>query len=58
MRAFDDDPGVHPTVRQLLAYAAVWDRSPMTAFRRLPRVVTPMARVRSDCRRGFGDVIP
>jgi hypothetical protein len=28
MGTFDDDPGVRPTVRQFVAYAAVWEPLP------------------------------
>src|SRR5262245_28940201 len=50
MGTFDDDPGIRPTVRQYVAYAAPWNRSPMTAFRGSLRAVTRRAHVRSECR--------
>ena len=28
MGTFDDDPGIRPTVRQFVAYAAVWEALP------------------------------
>jgi hypothetical protein len=28
MSAFDGDPGVRPTSRQFVAYAAIWERIP------------------------------
>jgi hypothetical protein len=46
MGAFDDDPGVRPTVRQFVAYAAPWEPLPDD---RLPR--HPESRHTSRCTR-------
>ena len=36
MGAFDDDPGIRPTVRQDVAYAAPWERLPDDGIPRHP----------------------
>ena len=36
MGSFDDDPGVRPSVRQFVAYAAVWERLPDDGLSRFP----------------------
>jgi hypothetical protein len=36
MGTFDDDPGVRPTVRQFVAYAAVWEPLPDDGVPRFP----------------------
>jgi hypothetical protein len=53
MGTFDDDPGIRPTVRQFVAYAAAWQplRSPTTACQGSSKAVTLPMRARSDRRR-------
>jgi len=36
MGAFDDDPGIRPSVRQFVAYAPVWDEIPDDGLPRFP----------------------
>src|SRR4051812_27456103 len=36
MGTFDDDPGIRPTVRQFVAYAAVWEVLPDDGLPRFP----------------------
>ena len=36
MGTFDDDPGIRPTVRQFVAYAAVWEQLPDDGMLRFP----------------------
>ena len=36
MSAFDSDPGVRPTQRQYVAYAAAWEPIPDDALERFP----------------------
>jgi hypothetical protein len=36
MGTFDDDPGVRPSVRQFVAYAAVWEPLPEDGLPRFP----------------------
>ena len=36
MSAFDGDPGVRPTSRQFVAYAAVWEPIPDDGLERYP----------------------
>jgi hypothetical protein len=36
MGAFDDDPGIRPTVRQFVAYAAPWEPIPDDGLPRHP----------------------
>ncbi len=36
MGTFDDDPGICPTVRQFVAYAAVWELLPDDGLPRFP----------------------
>jgi hypothetical protein len=36
MGTFDDDPGIRPSVRQFVAYAAVWERVPDDGLPRFP----------------------
>ena len=35
-RFFDDDPGVRPSARQYVAYAAVWEAIPNDGLPRFP----------------------
>ena len=35
--AFDGDPGIRPTVRQFIAYAAAWERIPDDGLPRYPK---------------------
>ena len=37
MSAFDDDPGVRPSYRQFVAYAADWEQIPDDGLPRLAR---------------------
>jgi hypothetical protein len=41
MGTFDDDPGVRPSVRQFVAYAAAWEPLPDDGLPRFPESVTP-----------------
>ena len=36
METFDEDPGIRPTVRQFVAYAAAWEPLPDDALPRFP----------------------
>jgi hypothetical protein len=36
MGTFDNDPGIRPTVRQFVAYAAVWEALPDDGLPRFP----------------------
>jgi hypothetical protein len=36
MGTFDDDPGVRPSVRQFVAYAAAWEPLPDDGLSRFP----------------------
>ena len=36
MGTFDDDPGIRPTVRQFVAYAAAWEPLPDDGLPRFP----------------------
>ena len=41
MSAFDDDPGVRPSYRQFVAYAAEWEQIPDDGLERYPEGVPP-----------------
>jgi hypothetical protein len=45
---FDDDPGVRPTVRQFVAYAALWEPLPTTVCPDWPRAATPPTHAFSE----------
>ena len=45
---FDDDPGVRPTVRQFVAYAAPWEPIPEDGLPDSPRAATPPAQALSE----------
>jgi hypothetical protein len=43
MSAFDDDPGVRPSYRQFVAYAAGWEQIPDDGLDRYPEGIPPQA---------------
>jgi hypothetical protein len=41
MAAFDEDPGIRPSARQFVAYAASWEAIPDDGLPRYPERVPP-----------------
>ncbi len=48
MGTFDDDPGIRPTVRQFVAYAAPWEPLPDDGLPRFPESRHAPGQVRSE----------
>jgi hypothetical protein len=52
MGTFDDDPGIRPSVRQFVAYAAVWEPLPDDGLPRFPESRHASSPSRRDAVRG------